>query len=692
MSKFLSIQLDGSIIQNNTPPHENSNELVDKNYVDTHITNTLAEARESGEFNGKDGYTPIKGVDYYTDKEKVEFETYISTELAKRGQLKPEFANNVSECTDTTKLYVLPDNFIYAYMDTEQVINRYTNLAEPLPNNTTDTEKWVNGYRFSSSGISAQNGTTISNTIPCTNGDVIRIKGVTLRENADRIQLKASNLSDDAVSYFNNDFTPGGVLTLKYDGQIDGVYTFTVQTDIPREITGFRFAMPTPADASTIIVTVNEEIIEAATEVTQTWANTGHAFIPTDYEGRIIAVESRADKNTKDIVKNSESITNAFSRIENLENGLTKDEIPTYWQEHLDQKIKTIKNLHKQYGKDCFSFVFMTDTHYPSNLGKISPLLVKHIMNKANIKYALHAGDWQTRGCHTTKEALLTENENIEKMFEPIIDRLLWQQGNHDGAYGLLDRDGNGKYNNSDSNGNDYSPNIRESYIHNLTPQELHEFAYRKVGMVGNVHFDDTGTAYYIDDISNNVRYIGLNTQCNDYELQTDGTQKYPKMWIAQFMQSQFDFLIDEALVENVTDKTKIVIFAHVPPTTKEIRGEDLINGVLNAFVNRSEYNESYEGQDGYGAVSVDVKFTNVKGILVGYFHGHTHIDSVNTSKGFNIIGTRCDAQEENNATLNAERVTGTITEQSFDIFTVTSDRIYATKIGAGTDREIELI
>ena len=69
--------------------------------------------------------------------------------------------------------------------------------------------------------------------------------------------------------------------------------------------------------------------------------------------------------------------------------------------------------------------------------------------------------------------------------------------------------------------------------------------------------------------------------------------------------------------------------------------------------------------------------------------HGHTHVDSLNTSQGFNIIGTRCDGREENTDVLKNERVKGTVTEQSFTVFTVTKDKIYATKIGAGSDREI---
>lgn len=41
--------------------------------ISTEIDTALAEAKASGEFDGADGYTPIKGVDYFTESDKVEF-------------------------------------------------------------------------------------------------------------------------------------------------------------------------------------------------------------------------------------------------------------------------------------------------------------------------------------------------------------------------------------------------------------------------------------------------------------------------------------------------------------------------------------------------------------------------------------------------------------------------------------------
>lgn len=141
----------------------------------------------------------------------------------------------------------------------------FKNYAEPLPNNTTDTTKWVNGYRFSSGGISAQAGTTLSNIIPITYGDVIRIKGVTLRNSADRWQFGFIQVGQTvetlAVGYYNTDYKAGAITYLKYNGYENGVYTYTVTPETwghtPKS---FRFAMPTPANANDVIITINQEI------------------------------------------------------------------------------------------------------------------------------------------------------------------------------------------------------------------------------------------------------------------------------------------------------------------------------------------------------------------------------------------------------------------------------------------------
>jgi hypothetical protein len=65
---------------------------------------------------GQDGITPEKGVDYFTDEDKNELKADIKAEvpLIKTAE-QPIFVNDISKCTDTSKIYLLPDGHLYAY-------------------------------------------------------------------------------------------------------------------------------------------------------------------------------------------------------------------------------------------------------------------------------------------------------------------------------------------------------------------------------------------------------------------------------------------------------------------------------------------------------------------------------------------------------------------------------------------------
>lgn len=531
------------------------------------------------------------------------------------------------------------------------------------------------------------------------------------------------------------------------------------------------------------------------------------------------------NNNLQDNNAELQAILNA---VNELPSGGSTSSIPSYWVSHIEEKIATVKSVQGEGGKDCFSFVLITDVHYPTNLGKKSPLLAKKIMDMCNIKYTLNCGDTQTRGCYQTKEEILAENKQVAEMFAPIKDRLLSVEGNHDGSYywsgGAV---GSGT-----------------SYSKQLTEQGMFEEYYRANGLNKDVHFDEKSNAFYYDDVSNKVRYIGLNTMNVPNEasdVNEDGTAKYNKFRSYQFLQSQYDFLCNEALSTVPNDLWGVVVFGHsgiynagefavmvdvlsaykqktncvaeyagtasggyknlaeplpdnTTDTTKWVNGyrfssagisaqnagvpstlsneipikfgdvirikgvtlregsdrwasaltdaegevyteyqyfnnnltsgtityltyEGVENGVYTyrvtsatngktpvsfriAFPTPTNANdviitvneEIVEGSGGgYDSVSVNHDFTNAKGTFVAYFHGHDHIDADYTRDSIKDISTRCDAKEENTEELRNERVEGTITEQSFDVFTVNKKtrKIYATKIGAGDNREI---
>lgn len=484
------------------------------------------------------------------------------------------------------------------------------------------------------------------------------------------------------------------------------------------------------------------------------------------------------------------------------------DSLPEYWENYLPDKIAAIKSLQDAGGKDAFSFIVITDIHYPQNLGKRSPAIAKRIMDECNIKYVLSLADHQSRAQWSTKEGAESDWAGVREMFKPIAENVLYQRGNHDGSWGNA------------LNGT--------TYPYNFTQEELYNRVYAPVYKYHDAVTDESGTGYYVDDTARKVRYIMLNNHCNSYEENEDGSAKYNNMSTARFTQSQYDMLIDA--LNTVKEGWAIVIGAHVPliDAYKDAWGGAdgdylIMRNLLKAYKDKTTYKANwagtagggsggytnlfsasgsgfdnqtskfytnwlpYNGNDnggtgtiyhfkgistgqpykmnfamdangssataqfyctnasvqppkaadydssvivvqhhtpeythvrfeirqalpenliitanepivestggsGYDAVSIDADFTGAKGDLIGYFCGHMHNDYMYDAKnwwGVSIITTRCDGAVENDSTLLAQRVEGTTTEQSFDVFTVNrkTGKLYATKIGAGADR-----
>ena len=558
-----------------------------------------------------------------------------------------------------TKLYVLPDGMLYAWMKTNGAL--YTNLADP-----SDSD-WTENYRMNSSGaLVAYSGAVATNWIPVKAGDVLRIKGL--------------NILDSTAGYMwvrktdgTMDYPKCASFSAHFTTDEDGVISYTIHTisdSAEALIDSIRLSGILTADSSAdVVITLNESLISGEGYF---WKSTGHAYQPADYEDRIIAVEQTAS-----------TIPELTGRVTALEADNTAAQLPEYWQEHLQDKVSAINSWQAEGGKDCFSFPVLTDLHTACNLGMRSGLLARTVMDKCFIRYALCLGDVVTRGVDTTAEVMAERFAVAEQILRPIRDSLLQTQGNHDGAWGAEDLDGDG-----DVEGTEY-------YCHNFTPQQLHNLIYRRVGMVADVHFDASGSGYYVDDVSNKVRYILLNSHNNLYAENDDGTALYNSMRIFRFGQSQYD-LLATALNGVPGDDWAVVTASHVPISDdygQLFAGEqELLRKILKAYKEKTAFSGSFAGTYGADAVNIQADFTGAKGQYIAHFAGHSHADTAGVYDGITVITTRCDAQEENDAALNAERLPGTTTEQSFDVFTVDRNRriIYATKIGAGEDRAIE--
>lgn len=272
---------------------------------------------------GADGKTPVKGVDYYTEADKSEFSEYIASELAKRGQLAPEYAESLEWLDangDQSKMYVLPDGFIYAWMLTEVESGpSYKNLADPTSSN------WMADKRFSSTSgsISDLTGAFVSNKITAKVGDVVRMKGIASGSGSlasAYFGLMAYSDSAGTTKVFSNpmQFTrtqsqhAAGVkdivtvengITTYILYQLPGPSGSPVQREGSSSAVNFRVSGVPETAVDDIIITVNEEITEnGGTTVSYAWANTGLAFVPADYEDRIIDLEEASAEHTKQIV------------------------------------------------------------------------------------------------------------------------------------------------------------------------------------------------------------------------------------------------------------------------------------------------------------------------------------------------------------------------------------------------------
>ena len=574
------IPIDGANPPEPVPDWFNKMEDVARQAMET--ANSVKEQADSGAFKGNPGYTPQKGLDYFTDEEVA------------------EIVNKAAEAAGRTE-------------ETDPTVPAWAKAANKPTYTADEVGARPSTWLPSASEVGADPVGTAAgavsghNTAEDAHSDIrLLVAGLTARLNAlaDSDDTTLNQLSE-LVAY------------IKANRElIEQVTTGKVSvSDIVDNLTTNVSNKPLSAAQGVVLkglIDAMQTAVNSAAKATDLTSHTGNT-----------TVHITADERTKW----NQAVTdvgNLSEEIVNLKGGT----IPDYWQTHLDEKIASIKALQDAGGKDCFSFVVITDMHACVHTNEAynwqpkSPILARYIMDKCDIKYILCLGDTDSRGCWENKENLMNDHEYINgEMFAPVMGRLLRTQGNHDGNYGKLDRDGNGVIGNYNEDGTLKPFSERETYVYSLTPAEMYNYIYRKVGLVGDVHFDKSGTGYYIYDVSNDVLYIMLNTHNTKYELNEDGTAKYSPMWTFRFQQSQYDMVI-EALNSIKSDSCAVVIVGHVPfdksgeveawgGTNDTDSDCGLMKRMLTAYKNKEVFSGVFEGTaDGEGGGLV-AGFTN---------------------------------------------------------------------------------
>jgi hypothetical protein len=351
----------------------------------------------------------------------------IADELAERGQLKPEFANSIEECTDTSKLYVLPDGYVYGYISKTIVTPggtrpNFTNLMDKPDSYIRE------GVRYSQSSAAFKDDTTTATVvvpIPAVTNITIRVRNATLNKtpHGNAVYYGVNN------EQFPNTGSGTSALTITKEANGDITITYDNKSTANKYVVyhvdaGFSNNNP--------IVTVNEEItyttVEESTETIAEWRNTGHAFVPADYEDRIVILE-----NDNSVLKN---------KVKALENAVVYgDGVPDYViseAEEVADKILSVRNSN--------SFVMALASDFHTKGTDASSVSVAHAgqgMNVINsmtqIDLVALLGDYEHFGfsygdTDTDGEDARESFKTVKKAFYEVGKNVpvMWLQGNHD--------------------------------------------------------------------------------------------------------------------------------------------------------------------------------------------------------------------------------------------------------------------
>lgn len=509
----------------------------------------------------------------YKQNLKNELKKYITDELAKRGQLKPEFANDVSECTDTTKLYVLPDGYIYAYMTKKEII------YHTGENKFVAREAQIN-KRMGSSSISTQNGYVWTGAIPVdlTKESPFRVKveGTKILEpkasdangalqklwlcadNTGSTKLSASILLYDKGvlsnvtsvledSTFYADYKDGAKLS-------DSIISQTKYIRI-----GFKFsdsAIGSTSELSGVKITFPYESYTEEKTATG-WQSTGHAFVPADYEERIADIE--------------EDVAVLKEKIEDVGNSDNSNEIviPFFWKSAVDSCVAKIKAL--QNGRNTVTFAFFSDNH--QNTSHVGSLIGK-VMQECNIPYCIFGGDAIDSDTLANETAMINNDKAFDNAMSVIpVLQMCRAVGNHDGYW----IDGS-------------------ETRHRYTREQIYDLFLRQESVAQNRYYGGDGTFYYIDDLASETRFVVCNTNYN-VNTATETLDSEQIAWLTD-------------VIFAAENKSKTLVFASHQPITNNHHSNiyaDTAHAIQNLLT--TKINEGWN--------------------IVGWFSGHIHADRI---------------------------------------------------------------
>ena len=319
-----------------------------------------------------------------------------------------------------------------------------------------------------------------------------------------------------------------------------------------------------------------------------------------------------------------------------------ENSVPSYWNEYLFTKYNSIKNNGLAMRNRGDGFIFATDIHYENNELR-SPLLMKKIIQNTNVNKIVIGGD--VINGNADKDKAIGMLESWIGLFDDTPFTLAY--GNHDTNTSI----GSSTTENAISNG------------------EVYDLATRQLERFINT---DAKTHFYFDNTSQKIRFFVLNTG-DGYTPQTS------KVDDPITYSDELTWLSNN--IADIDSDWNIIVIQHLFFNPASIESGN------NITVSQA-YGEPL--MDVLDAINADQSKPNVFAVIVGHVHRN---HSILANGGYYCIATTCDAGGTSSSTYDSDtptRTKGTTNEQAFDVFQfdIKNKKIYATRIGAGQDRE----
>lgn len=545
----------------------------------------------------------------------------------------PEFVDDISQCTDTRKQYVLPDGYIY----------RYGPTFVPYATNQLHLATDRDGSLFHKCGY--QDNARIREILEIGETDYSFITGF--------IPVNPG----DVVYFGSNCFHP----------QYEKAHVMhTVFYDANKKVIA-QASMQELVDTYLEVLETNEAGYVSSVRVSTEYDIKNLAFI------RFTLIGSGAHQ----IISINETLDEGYESYAWMQ---SEKYIPAGWYEEVVTTVETVDSIDVPDRSSAVCFVFAADIHvdpdpsasYTDNIGKVCA----EVMRACDIPFFVTGGDNCTQSSGYMPDDFAENMKVLLKQLEPIPQKnILLSVGNHDGATGNCEVNGETVYYRYQLS------NEERSAVFFDWQRESNEYK----------HFDSDGTYYYMDDSATKTRYIILNSFWSQWEGNEDGfvpDVQHSFFQTPMFGPQQLTWFAEEAL--DMPPDYGAVIVTHFAPDAKDF---EVFKGIVDAFSCRTTYEGSYVGTEEWQCTDIAVNYKYADGEIIAVFQGHNHEDAVHDffQKVPCINVTTAGAYWAVRGDDPVKRFKGTASEFAADVVVIDRVKriIYLTRLGAGSDRVI---